>query len=130
VPPALVAARTVASFRERLAAALPDTFVAGPRGAPLGLFVLKGDELYQFFLARAARGTGFAADLMTQAEAELERRGVTTAWLDCAAGNKRAARFYEKRGWRRARTETKRIETAEGVFEVEVWIYEKGLSAS
>jgi GNAT superfamily N-acetyltransferase len=128
VPAELVAARTVTSFRDRLAAALADTFVAGPPDAPGGFFTLKGDELHQFFLARAARGTGFAATLMAAAEAELSRRGIATAWLDCAAGNDRAARFYEKSGWARARTEVKRLETADGPFEVRVWIYEKRLS--
>ena len=54
-PPGLVAARTVERFRERLAAALSDTFVTGPHGAPDGFFILRGDELYQFFVARAAR---------------------------------------------------------------------------
>ena len=53
----------------------PDDF---PR-VPLGFFMLKGAELYQFCVARAARGTGTAAALMAQAEAELGRRGVTTA---------------------------------------------------
>lgn len=124
-PPGLVAARTVASFRERLAAMLPDTRVAGPAGAPLGLCIIKDDELYQLFVAREARGTGVAAALLADGEARLGRRGVTTAWLACAVGNDRAARFYEKRGWTRARTMVNRLETAAGVFELKVWRYEK-----
>lgn len=124
-PPGLVAARTLASFRERLAAALPDICVVGPAGAPLGLCIIKEDELYQLFLARAARGTGAAVALLDDGEAWLGRRGVTTVWLACAVGNERAARFYEKRGWVRARTTVNRLETAAGVFEVEVWRYEK-----
>jgi hypothetical protein len=35
-PAGLVQARTLERFRERLAAALPDTFVIGPKGAPDG----------------------------------------------------------------------------------------------
>lgn len=124
-PPALVAVRTVASFAERLAAALPDTFVAGPRQAPAGFFMLKNDELYQFFVARSARGSGFAALLIAAAEAELAQRGVATAWLACAVGNDRAARFYEKCGWRNMRTQVNRLETAHGVFEIDHWRYEK-----
>jgi hypothetical protein len=50
---------------------------------------------------------------------------VTTAWLSCVIGNDLAARFYEKRGWRRARTMMSAVETADGVFEREVWRYEK-----
>ncbi len=126
VPPGWARARSLSSFRERLAA-LPETRVVGPAGSPLGFFMLRGEELWQFYVARAARGTGAATALMAHAEAELVRRGVATAWLDCAAGNDRAARFYEKCGWVRARTRVSRLETPEGVFEIEVWIYEKAV---
>ena len=125
-PAGLVRARTLESFRDRLAAALPDTFVIGLPGAPSGFHMLKGDELYQFYVARSARGSGVAAALIADAEARLAARGVTTAWLACAIGNDRAARFYEKCGWVRARTQVNRLETADGVFEVEIWRYEKG----
>jgi hypothetical protein len=40
-------------------------------------------------------------------------------------GNERAARFYEKCGWHRARTTMNRLETADGVFEIDIWRYEK-----
>ena len=126
-PAGLVRARTLDSFRERLAAALGDTFVIGPPGAPSGFYMLNDDELYQFYVARAARGSGVAAALIADAEARLAARGVTTAWLACAIGNDRAARFYEKCGWVRARTQVNRLETADGVFEVEVWRYEKAM---
>ena len=102
-PPDLVRARTLERFRERMAAALADTFVIGPPGAPSGFHMLRGDELYQFYVARAARGSGVAAALIADAEARLAERGVTTAWLACGVGNDRAARFYEKCGWVRAR---------------------------
>ena len=124
-PAGLVKARTLEQFRARLAAALADTFVIGPKGAPDGFFMLKGDELYQFYVARAARGSGVADALMEAAEAELARRGIATPWLACGIGNDRAARFYDKRGWVNARTQTNRLETPEGVFEIEVWRYEK-----
>jgi len=126
-PAGLVRARTLDSFRDRLAAALPDTFVIGPPGAPSGFYMLKDDELYQFYVARAARGLGVAAALIADAEARLAARGVTTAWLACAIGNDRAARFYEKRGWVRARSMVNRLETQDGVFEVDIWRYEKEL---
>ena len=98
-PAGLVRARTLESFRDRLAAALADTFLIGPPDAPSGFYMLKGDELYQFYVAREARGSGIATVLLADAEARLAERGVTTAWLACAVGNDRAARFYEKRGW-------------------------------
>src|ERR1044072_6354041 len=113
-PAGLVRARTLDSFRERMAAALADTFVIGAPGAPSGFSMLKGDELYQFYVARAARGSGIAAALIADAEARLAGRGVATAWLACGIGNDRAARFYEKCGWGRARTQGNRLGTSGG----------------
>ena len=124
-PAGLVQARTLASFRERLAAALSDTRIAGPVGAPLGLCVIKEDELYQLYVARAARGSGVGAMLIADGERRLAARGVTTAWLACAVGNNRAARFYEKCGWHNARTTVNVLDTQDGVFEIPIWRYEK-----
>jgi len=127
VPAALARLRTFDSFRARLQAALPEVRVAVESDRPIGFAILKGDELYQFFVAAEARGTGVAADLMADAEQQLANRGVTTAWLACAIGNDRAARFYEKRGWRRTATIRYQAETAEGPFPIENWRYEKQL---
>jgi GNAT superfamily N-acetyltransferase len=124
-PPGLLQARTLASFRERLAAALDDTRVAGPIGAPTGLCMIKADELYQLYVALAARGSGVAAALIADGEARLAERGVATAWLACAVGNDRAARFYDKCGWHRARTTVNVLDTQDGVFELAIWRYEK-----
>ena len=110
-----------------MAAALADTFVIGPPGAPSGFHMLKGDELYQCYVARSARGSGVAAALIADAESRLGGRGIATAWLACGIGNDRAARFYEKCGWVRARRQVNRLETPDGVFEMEVWRYEKGM---
>lgn len=128
VPDALVRLRTLESFTARMAAALPEVRVLGPVGAPLGLHLIKGDELNQFYLAAEARGTGAAAVLMADVETHLADAGVQTAWLACAVGNDRAARFYEKSGWTRARVETVQSETSEGFFPLEVWRYEKPLT--
>lgn len=127
LPAALARARTPESFAERMAAALADVRVIGPPGAPLGFAMLKGDELYQFYVASEARGAGVAAALMADAEAQLSDRGVETAWLACAIGNARAARFYEKSGWYLAKTMVSRLDTGDGFFDLEVWRYEKRL---
>ena len=121
VPAALAGARTLDSFRERLAAAIDHVRVACRHDALVGFAMFKGDELYQFYVAAAARGSGVAATLMDDAEAQLAARGVTTAWLACAVGNDRAARFYEKRGWRRVETVTYQSETSTGPFPVDTW---------
>jgi GNAT superfamily N-acetyltransferase len=127
VPAELARVRTLESFRERMRAAINDVRVVGPAGAPLGFHLLKDDELYQLYVSAAARGTGVAAALIADAEARLAERGVETAWLGCAIGNERAARFYEKCGWHRARTMVSDLETTTGTFRLEVWRYEKRL---
>ncbi|PIC01350.1 GNAT family N-acetyltransferase [Caulobacter sp. X] len=128
VPEALIALRTPESFAERMTAALPRVRALGPVGAPLGFHLIKGDELNQFYLAAEARGTGAAGVLMADAERRLAEVGVTTAWLACAIGNARAARFYEKSGWTLAREEVVPTETSTGPFPLKVWRYEKRLS--
>ena len=129
LPEALTRLRTLESFEARMAAALPRVRTLGLVGAPLGFHLIKDDELYQFYLAAEARGTGAAAVLMADAEARLAEAGVETAWLACAIGNARAARFYEKAGWTMARIDNVPTETSEGLFPLEVWRYEKRLAA-
>jgi len=127
VPAELTRLRTLESFKQRLEAAFSDLRVVGPVGAPVGLCVVKDDELYQLFVSAQSRGAGVAAALIADAEARLSARGVGTAWLACAIGNNRAARFYEKCGWRRAGVVVSQLETPDGLFPLEVWRYEKPL---
>jgi hypothetical protein len=61
--------------------------------------------------------------------AQQAARGVETAWLACAVGNHRAARFYEKSGRRLAGTVVDPA-TPSGPFPPEVWRYEKRLICS
>jgi GNAT superfamily N-acetyltransferase len=128
LPAELTRVRTLESFRDRLTAALAEVRVAGPPGAPLGFHIVQDDELYQLYVTAASRGSGIAAALIADAEARLFEAGVATAWLACAIGNDRAARFYEKRGWRRAGTMLNHLETPSGIFSLEVWRYEKSLT--
>lgn len=130
LPAELKRLRTLESFRERLQAALANVRVVGPPGTPTGFCIVKDDELYQLYVSSGARGSGIAAALIADAEARLAKRGVETAWLACAIGNDRAARFYEKHGWRRIGTMVSQLETQEGIFSLEVWRYEKSLRSS
>jgi GNAT superfamily N-acetyltransferase len=129
LPAALAQHRTLASFRERMLAHLADVRVAGEPGKPLGFSMLKDDELYQFYVSPAARGTGLAAALLTDAEDSLRKRGVGTAWLACAIGNERAAKFYAKNAWRRTGNSILDLPMPDGtIFQLEVWRYEKRLA--
>jgi GNAT superfamily N-acetyltransferase len=128
VPPELTRVRTLDSFRDRLQSALPHIRVAGPPGTPHGFSIIKDDEIYQLYVSALFRGTGTAAALMADAEAQLARRGFHTGWLACAVGNTRAARFYEKSGWHRVGTIPYEAETSTGTFPLEVWRYEKSLA--
>jgi len=130
LPAELARMRTLESFRERLEAALPRVRVVGPVGAPLGFCIVTGDELDQLFVSAQARGSGVAAALLADGEDRLSSSGVETAWLACAIGNERAARFYEKSGWRRAGIMVHHPETPDGTFELEVWRYEKPLRSA
>jgi GNAT superfamily N-acetyltransferase len=127
VPAQLTRLRTLDSFRSRLEEALGTVRVTGPAGEPAGFCMTKDDELYQLFVSPESRGSVVAVALIDDAEARLRDAGVSTAWLACAIGNHRAARFYEKRGWQRAGTVMNMAETSDGPFALEVWRYEKAL---
>ena len=127
VPAELRRLRTLDSFRERLQAALQDTRVVGPQAAPHGFCITKGDELYQIYVSAHARGSGAARALLADAETRLAKVGVETAWLACAIGNDRAARFYEKSGWCRVGVVTYPTETPTATFPLQVSRYEKRL---
>jgi ribosomal protein S18 acetylase RimI-like enzyme len=128
VPAALTRLRTLESFRARIQAALPKIRVVGPSPSPVGFCMIRDAELYQLFVSAQSRGSGIAGALLADAEARLAESGIETAWLACAIGNERAARFYEKCGWRRAGTMVNHAETANGTFPLEVWRYEKSLT--
>jgi len=129
VPAELTAARTLQSFQERLQEALPSIRVADSSGTAVGFYIVREDELYQLYVSAESRGSGVAAALIADAEARLSGIGVGTAWLACAIGNERAARFYEKCGWRRVGTVDYLAETSTGQFVLQVWRYEKALRA-
>ena len=129
VPAELVRIRTLENLQERLPELLPETRVIGDVGNPLGFSVTQDDELYQLYVSREARGTGAAQKLIAEVEERLASRGLKTAWLGCAIGNDRAARFYEKCGWYLARTKVIELPISDGLFKLEVWRYEKDLTA-
>ena len=125
LPAELARLRTRESFAERLQRGLAEVRVVGPLGSPLGFCMLKEDELYQLFVCAQARGKGIAAQLLADGEARIVARGCKLAWLSCAIGNDRAARFYAKSGWRNTGKFITPVETTQGLFDLEVWRFEK-----
>ena len=129
LPVELAKHRTLESFHERLATSLETVHVASLNGSPLGFSMVKNDELNQLYLSAAARGAGLAARLNRDALNRIRASGFRVGWLVCAIGNLRAARFYEKTGWRRTGTMTHELHTPDGLFPLDVWRYEVDLSA-
>ncbi|MGP1397225.1 MAG: GNAT family N-acetyltransferase [Inquilinaceae bacterium] len=125
LPEKLVRDRTGESFRARLTQGLSAVRVVGEEGAPLGFHWTRAEELYQLYVDRSMRGAGVAATLIADAETLIAMRGAKAAWLACAIGNLRAARFYEKHGWRRTRVDTLGLSTLDGLCPLDVWRYEK-----
>ena len=95
----LVAARPEESFRTRAAQRVDDTIVAERDGQVAGFIMIVDDELEQVYVDARHRGTGVADRLMACAEQHIAAAGYATAWLAVVAGNARARRFYERRGW-------------------------------
>ena len=127
VPPGLARLRTLEDFTTRMRKMYDRLRVIGPVGTPIGFHAIKGDELEQFYITARARGTGAAEYLLRDAESRLAGGGTRVAWIACAIDNDRAARFYEKHGWRRIGTEAHQADTPEGPFQLDVWRYEKPL---
>lgn len=99
VPEELVAVRTEQSFRMRAKERIADTVVAEVDGSVAGFTMIVDDEVEQVYVAAAHRGSGIADALLADAEARIRAAGHSRAWLAVVAGNARARRFYERRGW-------------------------------
>lgn len=128
VPAALSDLRRSEDFAERTVAHLPATEVAARDGQVLGFCMVHGDELFQLYVAPAGRGSGVAQALVRSAEERMRTAGHPRAWLACACGNLRAARFYEKAGWTHMGEATAALETLQGPFDLVVWRFEKTLN--
>ena len=127
VPTELTAKRSLESFRIRLDRYGDRLRVAGPDGAPIGMCVIHDDELDQLFVAPEARGSGLAADLLTDGEDRLRAQGIVEAHLYCVQQNQRAARFYERQGWVNRGVAPGSVETLDGPFTFDVLRFEKTL---
>jgi GNAT superfamily N-acetyltransferase len=97
--PELIEARHEDSFRTRAAQRVNDTTVALVQGQIAGFVMVVDNEVEQVYVSALHRGEGVADMLMADAERRIKDAGHSTAWLAVVAGNARARRFYERRGW-------------------------------
>ena len=124
VPEGLLAFRTRADFRDRIAQSLDSCYTTDD----LDVFIrLKGDELDQFYVHPERIGSGLGARLMRASEALLAARGTTRAYLIASVGNDRAIGFYRRMGWDEIGTRTEAVETRDGPFKMAVVRFEKSL---
>lgn len=127
VPEALEATRTLPEFRARTRGLIPLTRIAWRDGSVAGFTMVKHDELYQMYVGAAGRGTGIAQNLIRDAEAHIAATGHDAAWLNCAIGNERAARFYRKCGWMYEARVVDHVDTSAGPFAMDLWRFVKRL---
>lgn len=99
VPNELIELRDRDSLRIRMEKMLDDTDVVGPIGAPIGFCTVMDDEIYQFYVAPAGRGTGAANALIKAGETRIKAAGFDAAKLYVLPENPRAQAFYRRHGW-------------------------------
>lgn len=99
-PPALVA-HWRATDREPAwyARYWPDMIVAEVSGDVVGLTQPKMDEVNGLWIDPAWQGAGVGSRLLRSAELAIAAAGFDRAWLTCSGFNRKAAGFYEARGY-------------------------------
>lgn len=128
VPAGLQAYRTLDHFRDLVPSRIPTTTVAIADDRVVGFVTVHDDEVEQVYVDASARGSGMAAALLDRGE-EVVGETYDRAWLAVVAGNVRARRFYERRGWVDAGPFDYSAETDAGTFMVPALRYEKDLRA-
>jgi GNAT superfamily N-acetyltransferase len=131
VPKEISAYRSFVHFRTWFMECGDAFHVARNENELLGFVSINGPEVVKLYVGSAARGTGLAATLLSYAEHELFRHGVTAAELYCTAGNSRAERFYKREGWTLSRTFMDALwlpKGAGGEYLVETLCYREKLS--
>lgn len=93
-----------AEVRRRWAHELADpairSFAAVEEGILVGFAATRGSELFHLGTARPTWGSGLAGRVHDELVATIAESGHRTAWLRVFEENRRAIRFYERRGWR------------------------------
>jgi ribosomal protein S18 acetylase RimI-like enzyme len=105
-----LARRDAASFVPRFTERLADMRVAESGGRVVGFSLVTGAHLDMLFIDPEAQGTGAGRALLDEAVG----RGVRT--LECFRDNRLARGFYERLGWRLARSYARDFAGAEHHF--------------
>lgn len=126
VPAGLHAHRTLDHFLGLVPSRIAITTVAVADDEVVGFVTVHDDEVEQVYVDASARGSGAAAALLDHGE-KVVGETYDRAWLAVVAGNARARRFYERRGWVDAGPFDYSAETDEGAFTVPALRYEKDL---
>jgi len=96
--PAALAQRGLAFFQFYLGEKIDGITVAMANEKVLGFSLVTDRHLDMLFVARSAKSKGVGSTLLDYGEAH----GITT--LECFRDNRPARAFYERRGWRLARS--------------------------
>lgn len=75
------------------------SYAAEEGGGLVGFAAARGSELFHLGTARSTWGSGLAGRVHDELVATIAADGHRTAWLRVFEENRRAIRFYEKRGW-------------------------------
>jgi GNAT superfamily N-acetyltransferase len=129
VSPELLAARTQSTFTPRAAERVGESTVAVVAGEVAGFVTVIGDEVEQVYVASRHRGSGVADVLLTEAERQVRAAGHPATWLAVVAGNARARRFYERRGWSDGGSFDYAADSADGPIPVVAHRYVKDLTS-
>jgi len=97
-------------------------------GEIAGFTMIVEDEVEQVYVAAAHRGTGVADELLADAERRIREGGHRRARLAVVAGNARARRFYERRGWVDDGPIVYAAEGPDGAIDVQAQRYVKDLT--
>jgi ribosomal protein S18 acetylase RimI-like enzyme len=76
-----------------------NTTVAVVQDQIAGFVMVVDNEVEQVYVSVLHRGKGVADMVMADAEQRIRDAGYSSAWLAVVAGNARARKFYERRGW-------------------------------
>jgi hypothetical protein len=127
MPAPEVARRTTAFFIDRMTVLQPTTFAEERDGTIAGFASWTGSILGQLYVAAPFRGSSTALDLLQATEQAMAAGETLEAELHCIAGNHRARRFYERRGWKYSGPILEKVAGHGGDYDLPCWRMTKAL---